>query len=76
MVFLYIEGSQVIISKNIVFLSLMIDFVPTNSADPDEMPHFVAFHLGLNCLQKNPFRGFPSTGNCPLEKDIAEFTLG
>ena len=34
----YIEGSQVIISKkNIVFLSLKIDFVLANSADPDEM---------------------------------------
>ena len=31
----YIEGSQVMISKNIVFLSLKIDFVLVNSADPD-----------------------------------------
>ena len=23
-----------------------------NSADPDEMPHPVAFHQGLHCLQK------------------------
>ena len=22
----------------------------TNSEDPDEMPHDVAFHLGLHCL--------------------------
>ena len=21
-----------------------------NSVDPDEMPHYVAFHLGLHCL--------------------------
>ena len=35
-----IEGSQVMISKNIVFLSLKINnFVLANSADPDEMPH-------------------------------------
>ena len=47
----YIEGSQVII----VFLSLKIDFVLANSADPDEMPQFVAFHLGLHCFPKDPF---------------------
>ena len=58
---MYIEGSQVIISKKIVFLSLKIDFVLVNSADPDEMPHYVAFHLGLHCLSKYPFRGFWST---------------
>ena len=33
----------------------------TNSADPDEMPLNAAFHLGLHCLQKYPFRGFPNT---------------
>ena len=58
----YIEGSQVIISKNnIVFLSLKIDFVLVISADSDEMPHYVTFHLGLHCLSKYPFRGFWST---------------
>ena len=30
----------------------------TNSVDPDEMPHYVAFHLGLPCLQTYLFRGF------------------
>ena len=34
----------------IVFLSLKIVFVSANSEDPDEMPHNVAFHLGLHCL--------------------------
>ena len=53
------EGSQAIISKKktIVFLLLLkIDLVfkIANSADPDEMPHCVAFHLGLHCLQKYP----------------------
>ena len=34
----YIEGIQVIILKrNIVFISLKIDFVLASSADPDEM---------------------------------------
>ena len=27
-----------------------------NSADPDEMQHDAAFHLGLHCLPKYPFR--------------------
>ena len=38
--------------KNIVLLSLMIDFVLANSSDADEMLHFVAFHLSLQCLPK------------------------
>ena len=28
-----------------------MDFVLANSADPDEMPPYAAFHLGLHCLQ-------------------------
>ena len=31
----------------------------TNSENPDEMQHYAAFHLGLHCLQKYSFRGFP-----------------
>ena len=59
---MYIAGSQVIISpKIIVFICLKIDFVFANSADPDEMLHYAAFHLGLHCLPKYPFRGFWST---------------
>ena len=30
----------------------------TNSVEPDEMPHVVAFHPGIHCLPKYPFRGF------------------
>ena len=41
-----IEGSQVIISKKNIFLSLKIDFVSANSAD---------------CLTKYPFWGFGSS---------------
>ena len=41
--------------KNL-FLSLKIVFVIANSVDPDEMPHYTAFHLGLHCLPKNAFR--------------------
>ena len=36
-------------------------FTFTNSVDPDEMQHFAAFHLGLQCLQKYSFRGFLNT---------------
>ena len=59
----YIEGSWVIISKNVLFfLSLKIYFVLANSADLDER-HFAAFHLGLRCLPKYPIRSFwPTKG--------------
>ena len=36
-------------------------FTFTNSVDPDEMQHDAAFHLGLHCLKKYSFRGFPNT---------------
>ena len=39
----------------IVFLKVV--FVKAKSADPDEMLHDAAFHLGLHCLPKYPFRG-------------------
>ena len=63
-----IEGLEVVMSNiimskfqynNVVFLSLKIFFVLTNSAAPDEMLHGAAFHLGLHCLQKHPFRSTP-----------------
>ena len=47
----YIEGSQAIFPQTIVFLSLKIDFVEANSADPDEM----RFHLDIHCLTMYPF---------------------
>ena len=37
------------LSEIFSFLSLNMDFVIANSADPDEMTHHVAFHLGLPC---------------------------
>ena len=36
------------------------DSALANSADPDEILHYAAFHLGLCCLPKYPFRGFQS----------------
>ena len=48
--------------NNIVFLSLKIDFVLTNSTDPDEMAHNTVFHLGLHFFfPRNPLRCFRST---------------
>ena len=44
-----------------LFHSLKIDFALASSTDPDEMPPNAAFHLGLHCLQKYPFRGFKSS---------------
>ena len=38
-----------------VFLSLKIVFIIANSADPDEMPPYEAFHLGLHYLPKNMY---------------------
>ena len=42
-----------------VFLSLKVVIILENSADPDEMQLYVSFYLGLHCLSKYPFRGFP-----------------
>ena len=30
-------------------------FILAKSADPDKMPHYAAFRLGLHCLPKYPF---------------------
>ena len=57
----YFKGSQVEISNYDVLLSLKIVLILANSADPDEMQHYSAFHLGLHCLHKYPFRGFQHT---------------
>ena len=46
------------LSEIFSFRSLNMDFVITNSADPDEMTHRVTFHLGLPCSIKYPIRGF------------------
>ena len=37
------------------FLALKFFLVLANSVDPDEMPHYAAFHLGLYCLTKYAF---------------------
>ena len=35
----------------------MINFVLSNSADPDEMHQYVAFHLGFSLFAKVPVTG-------------------
>ena len=47
--------------KNIIFLSLKMDFVLANSADTDKMMHYAVFHLGLHCLPKYCVKGFWSS---------------
>ena len=53
---MYLKGSQVEFSKSWC-ISVPEDFlISANSADPDEMQHYAAFHLGLHCLPKYLFR--------------------
>ena len=73
----YIEGIQVIISKNIKFLSLNMDFILANRADPDEMPLHAPFHLGLGMWwlsgrvldSRLRARASPETLCCALQQD-------
>ena len=51
----HFEESQVKISK-LYFLVFL-----ANGADPDEMLHSTAFHLGLHCLPNYLFRGLQYT---------------
>ena len=43
----------------VYFVSLNVVLILANNVDPDEMQHYAAFHLGLHCLRKYPFRGRP-----------------
>ena len=51
----YIKVTGYNFTPKILFLSLMIVVVLENSVDPDEMPHYAAFQLGLHCLPKSTF---------------------
>ena len=48
------------------FFCVKIYFTFTNSADPDEIQHYAAFHLGLHCLQMYLFRVSPQGLKNPL----------
>ena len=54
------KGSQVDISKYVI-RSLNIVFITANSAGPDEIQHYAAFHLVLHYLSNYLFRGFQYT---------------
>ena len=41
----------IILSEDLFYLA--------NSVDTDEMQHYAAIHLGLHCMQKSSFAGFP-----------------
>ena len=47
---------------------MKISFFSANGPDPDEMPHCVAFHLGLNCLPKylSTYLGISGLQRVPL----------
>ena len=63
---LYFKGLQVKILKNDVFLFLKIDIVLTNSADPDKILPYAAFHLGLHCLPNYLFTRDQGTAGSSL----------
>ena len=57
----YFEGSQVEFSE-LMSISVPEDcFNLSEQCRPDEMRHSAAFHLGLHCLPKYPFRGSPDS---------------
>ena len=59
----------------------MIFFVPegcfilTNSADPDQMQYYAAFHLALHCSPKYPLRGFQYTKGLKQKKKTGEINV-
>ena len=57
----YIQGLQVKISKKYVSFSEHQFCLGKNSADPDEMLPYAAFHQGLHCFPQYPFRGLQSS---------------
>ena len=52
---------QNFLKYDVFFLFLRVVLIYANSAEPDEMQLYAAFHLGLQCLPKFPFRGFQYT---------------
>ena len=56
--------------KSTKYLSLKINNVSSNSADPDKMPHAAAFHHGLHCLPKYSFNGW-----FPVHKVLQKHTM-
>ena len=55
--FCFLRGCPSKFLLNDLLLSLKIAFILANSADPDEMPPYVALHQGFHCLLKYLFTG-------------------
>ena len=45
----YFKGLQVALFYYDVVLFLKVVLILANCADPDEMQHYAAFHLGIHC---------------------------
>ena len=54
----------------------MIVSILANSANPDKMPHYVAFHLGFHCLPKHPSMGFQYTKGLNMHVQLYSETRG
>ena len=50
-------------------------FISANSADPDEMPPYAAFHLGLHCLSKYLFTGIQNEKSYTLAWGCRSYTF-
>ena len=46
-----LRGHRIKLPKHIAFITMKIDCFLANSADPDKMLHFAAFHLCLTACQ-------------------------
>ena len=46
------RGYRLLFLNKIVCLSLNIVFVQANSVDPEKIPYYAAFHLGLHCFRR------------------------
>ena len=58
---MYFKGHRYNFLNYDVFSSLKVVLILVNSADPNEMQHYAAVHLGLHCLLKYLFRSFQYT---------------
>ena len=55
--FVHVKGARIVFFY--CYLKVVVNLA--NSADPDEMQHYAAFHLGHHCLPKYRFKGFQYT---------------
>ena len=53
-----VEGSDYTFQIKYCFSFFEDLIVSANSVEPDEMPHYAAFHQGLHCLLKFTFRSY------------------